>query len=82
MELERACKVLAEAKPQGCEAALQRVRTFARKGHALDRAQAIEWLGICQDKDSLNFLKDCLKSEESWIGEAAQKALKMVEAKE
>lgn len=64
----------------GHEDALERVRGFAGKGDALDRADAIEWLGICKDARSLDSLHAALKDEEPWVRDAAREALKAMPA--
>ncbi|MEW6250071.1 MAG: hypothetical protein AB1716_05450 [Planctomycetota bacterium] len=55
--------------------ALARVREFARRGHALDRASAIEWLGRADDRASLTFLRHAAEDEEPWVRAAAKKVL-------
>jgi len=58
--------------------ALARLRRFAREGEAWERAQAIEWLGFCQDRASASFLRDRLSDPELNIREAAQNALRQM----
>ena len=55
--------------------ALVHLRGFACEGHALDRAQAIRWLGICRDYESVPLLRKWLDDEEPWIREAAREVL-------
>ena len=55
--------------------ALARLRTLAREGHALDRADAIRWLGRAGDEESREFLKAALDDEEPWVRQAAKEAI-------
>jgi len=59
----------------GDAAALAELRQFARKGHALDRASAIRWLGFVGDGASEDLLKEAITDEEPDVREAAREAI-------
>ena len=60
--------------------ARNRIREYARKGAALDRASAIRWIGLIGDTESIPFLEESTKDEEPWIREAATEALGKLKA--
>ena len=58
--------------------ALAQLRTLARSGDCLDRAHAIDWLGVCRDGESLDFLRGQLADPEPIVCDAARRALKQM----
>jgi HEAT repeat protein len=65
----------------GYSGAIDRVRRFAREGDALDRADAIRWLGLLKDRDSRNLLRQQRHDPEPWVRDAAKEALARVEGR-
>ena len=73
------CDVLGALAALGDGGALKRVRRFARSGGYLDRAHAIDWLGVCRDRGSLGFLREQLSDPEPIVRDAARRALKQMQ---